>query len=834
MLKTKFALPFLCAAGTFAFPFPLSAEPLGVSEDTILRDVNEFSAVYTQAYEIKTEKTQVSLTFHQEVDGAYAGTISGRGTLKKSGDANLVFEGSFDNFSPSNGAYVSVEAGTLTFNDNTQLLGTGIEIANNATLIFNCGNTFGLLKTTPSISVSDNDKVGIIENIGAGTVYLATAEGAALNVRAGKLVFSESASFSQISIGNGAELCIGNGNATGMISGNIQLAETGTLRFNRKSNADNPLVFGNTLTGSGEIIFDGNAPTYLGGELKNFTGSLTVNAGSALLWDSYKGESVETQISSVSVRGGSFGGNGSVAGSVDVYGNYFNPSGKERKYGGTLDLSSPGTTLKIGGNLNFASARQEPVQNEDGSYRWEICDYGGQTSVYLSEKGCGRVEVAGTVNLAGTVFLSGAQNLAPGKVAVFLHADNPIQGDFQLVSTSENIMLVSPRIAGLGFNEYGIASIENRKLRERAALREHDGISEFVDYLARETASNRPNEVAQVVNLAAGETLNDTINNFSPLAHCSLSAMAVRQSNLEVDYLARILEPNVAAPRSPDGLTVPANTQYFTTLLTEFVDNDDTVSSPIFNIDSIGVMSGIYRWVDGERLVGAALAIHHGTATPHGFSDASFADTALRFRAFAAMVPANASWNLLFGASAAVHYYDIDHATGTGTNRAEEGGLEAGAFFVWQMEDKLGETWTFRPFARFDLNYIRVDTVREEGSYSALEVDAFGYTSFRPRVGCGIEKTLIKQDQSQLNVGVDFSLVAELGKEPEITSRFQAYENSETTIRGTVEERGAFEITPRINFHVKEKWSIDAACRIQMTPDGGSSAAFSIGINSHF
>lgn len=827
MLKTKFALPFLCAAGTLVAPFSLLANP--VSENTTLRDINEFSAAYTQAYKIESQKT---LTFHQGIDGAYAGTISGKGTLKKTGNANLVFEGSFDNFGPSGGAYVSVEAGTLTFNDNTQLFGTGIGIANHATLIFNCGNTFGILKTAPSISVSDSNKIGIVENVGSGTVYLATAEGAILNVRAGKLVFSESISFSQINVGNGAELCIGNGNATGTLSGNIELAEAGTLRFNQRPNANNPLVFGNTLSGNGEIVFDGDSPTYLGGNLKNFTGTLSVNAGTALLWDT-QGESVETRISRVSIRGGSFGGNGSVAGSVDVYGKYFAQSSKDQN-GGVLDLTLPGSILRIGGNLNFDSARQEPIQNEDGSYTWRICDRGGQTEVNLGKNGCGRVEVAGTANLAGMISLSGDADLAPGKVAVFLHADNPIQGDFQLVSTTENIMLVSPGIAGIGFNEYGIASIENRKLRERPALREHDGISEFVDYLAEEAASNRPNEVAQAVNLAMGETLNDTINNFSPLAHCSLSAMAVRQSNLEVDYLTRILEPNITAPRSPDGLTVPANTQYFTTLLTEFVDNDDAVSSPIFNIDSIGVMSGIYRWVDGERLVGASLAVHHGTATPHGFSDASFADTALRFRAFAAMVPANASWNLLFGASAAVHYYDIDHATGTGTNHAEEGGLEAGAFFVWQMEDKLSETWTFRPFARFDLNYIRVDTVREEGSYSALKVDAFGYTSIRPRVGFGLEKMLIKHDQSQLNLGVDFSLVAELGKEPEITSRFQAYENSETTIRGTVEERGAFEITPRMDFHIKEKWTIDAACRLQMTPDGGSSAAFSIGINSHF
>lgn len=829
MFKTKFALPFLCTAGLAATSFFLQAAEISV--DTTLRDVNEFSPEYSENYSIASNAT---LTFSQESDGVYAGTISGSGVLEKTGDANLVFEGTLDSFNSP--AYLSVQAGTLTFSDAAGIVGTGIEIVNKATLVFNSNSSFGIPEgnTLPGISVSDNTQSGILDSIGAGTLYLASAEGAQLNVRAGTLIFGGAASFKQITVGDDAQLCIGNGNAAGSLSGDIALADTGTLRFNRKSDGSNPLTVNGAIAGKGQIIFDGNASVYLGGDLSKFSGTIAVNAGTALLLDiSGKGHYVESKASQVTVNGGSFGGNGSVAGNVDIRGKYF-AQGATDVSGGALNLTVGGGVLKIGGDLKFDSAQQEVVQNTDGSYALRICDYGGQTTVHLGESGCGRVEVAGTAQLAGTISLSGSDKVAPGTVAVFLRADNPIQGDFQLVSTSENIMLVSPGIAGLGFNEYGVAAIENRKLRERAAFREHDGISEFVDYLASETAADRPNEVAQTVNLASGDKIDQTVNNYSPLAHCSLSAMAVRQSNLEVDYLTRILSPGISAPQSSDGLTVPANTQYFTTVLTEFVDNDNDISSPIFNMNSIGVMSGIYRWVDGERLVGATLSLHHGTATPHGFSKGTFSDTALRLRAFASMVPANASWNLLFGASAAVHYYDIDHATPTGMNRAEEGGLEAGAFIAWQMEDDLGNAWTFRPFARLDFNYIRVDTVRESGSYSALEVDAFGYTSFRPRFGFGIEKALVKRDKSQLHLGVDFALVAELGDDPDITSRFKAYENSETTIRGTVEERGAFEITPRMHFNVYEKWAIDTACRIQISPDGGSSAAFTIGINSHF
>lgn len=830
MFKSKFALSFFCAAGSLACPFSLCAQEL-IASDTTFADINELSAGYAQDFKIDGGTTV--LTFEQNTDGEYAGSISGDGELKKSGDGNLLFEGKFDTFS----GFVSVDAGTLTISDRAEIVGSSIEFSNTATLIFNCNDRFGIPSgaENPGIEIfghdTENAKTGIVEKLGAGTLYLSGGEGSELRVYSGKIVFDGNAHFTKINVAESAELCIGNGNAYGGLSGDVTLESGATLCFNRNSQSDNPLYVNGAIGGSGTLVFNGDAYVYLGGDMTAFAGDILVNDGAALLLGE---KSVETNASSVEVCGGSFGGNGSVAGDVNIRGKYF-VQGASDVNGGALNLSVSGGVLKVGGDLTFDTARQEIVTDEEGNPQLRLCDYGGQTNVYLSESGCGRVEVAGTVTLAGTLIISGSENLTAGQVAVFLRADNPIQGDFQLVYASENTMIVSPGVAGIAWNEYGVASIENRKLRERVAFKEHDGISEFVDYIASQTELNRPNEVAQTVNLAMGERIDEAVNNYSPLAHCSLAGMPVRQSNLETDYLHRIFKPGLSAPPSPDGLTIPANTQYFTTVLTEFVDNDDDVGSPIYNSDSVGVMSGIYRWVDSERLVGGSLSIHHSSASVHGYSKSSFDDTALRARIFAGMMPANTNWNLIFGASAAVHYYDIDHATDTGMNRAEEGGLEAGAFFAWTMHDELGDGWLLSPFVRLDLNYIRVDTVREKGSYSALEVDAFGYTSVRPRLGFGIEKAFQKRLSAQtLTLGMDFALVAELGKDPRITSEFKAYEDSCTTIRGSVEERGAFEITPRMHFEIAPKWILDMAIRVQVTPDGGSSAAFSLGLNSRF
>ena len=110
MLKSKFALSFFCSAALFALPLSANAQQL-ISANTTITDLNEFSANYTQDFKIDGATTV--LTIRQNTDGEYAGTISGNGELKKTGDANLVFEGSLGTFD----GFISVSEGALTLSD---------------------------------------------------------------------------------------------------------------------------------------------------------------------------------------------------------------------------------------------------------------------------------------------------------------------------------------------------------------------------------------------------------------------------------------------------------------------------------------------------------------------------------------------------------------------------------------------------------------------------------------------------------------------------------------------------------------------------------------------
>ena len=818
MFRPKHTVPFLtlsalvaagvCATATDEIP------ATSVSQSTTVLNLSG-----AENYKLSDGAT---LTANQVVDGSYSGTILGTGTLAKTGDGALNFSGKFDSFNGN----VKISAGVMVFEDGASVSGHAIEISNSGVLVFNQSGNFD------GKQISIEGKNGSVESTGAGTTTLGTSKGAELDVRAGKLVADGVFEFDKIRIAADAELCIGTGNANNGLVGNVEIASAGTLRFDRKSASDNPLIFNGSISGSGEIVLDNEAQIRFTGEKHTHTGAITLNAGTLFFMNE---KQVEVASSKITLNGGTLGGNAKIAGSVDVLGRYSPASSSSPLLGGMLNLGIAGATLSVGGDLTFDPVELEIVTDKDGNQSWRIANYGGSAQVSLSELGCGKIEIAGKTTLGGTLILSAAEGIKPGQVRVFLDAKGGFEGAFEVVSVqSDNVMLVTEGVGGIRAGQLGVASIENRNLRKRAAFREHTGTKKFVNLIASWTAADAPNEVGQSVNLAMGDGIADSVNNFSPLAHSALVGMGVRQSNLEVDFLRRSFVPGMTPPASPDGISVPANMQYFATFLSEFVDHDDSIDSPIYDSSSFGVMAGAYSWIDEERIAGATVAVHRGSAQTHGYKKGTLEDNALRMRAFVGFMPKNSDWSLLFGVSAAGHYYDLNRETDTGTNRADEFGLEAGFFAAWSYRDALGDNWFFTPYARFDFNYVRVDTVRESGSASALEVDAFGYASYRLRFGSGVEKKILKEGGTEMVVGLDFGCVAELGRDSYISSNFKNFANSKTTVRGAAEDRFSFEFTPRLTYRLDAHWVVEAAYNLQFSVDNSSSAAFTLGVRTTF
>lgn len=825
MLRTSIAVPFLCTAALLLPAVRAHAE--SVDTDTT---VNNLSAA-SPDYEIATNRT---LTVNQVVDDVYSGTLSGSGAFKKTGDAILTFKGKFDGFS----GFINLESGGLKIASGAGTPGQGLEILNTGTLIFDQSGDYA--GTSFRINGGTSGRhTGILENVGAGTTTLNSASGSALYVRAGTLVFDGSADFDTIFVSRDAELSIGKGTAWGTLFGNVALETGAKLRFNTVSDTTE-YNYAGTISGTGEVVFSGKSSTVFSAD-QTYTGTTTLNAGTLIFFDAKDAKrQIKVASPKITLDGGWLGGNAQIAGAIEVKGKHF-PAGTSAEIAGGLQLGVAGTVLSVNGDVNFEPWQVEVITDSlTGTQTLRVANYGGATSVTLSENGTGRLDVAGTLNLAGTLVLSASGNLTPGQVHIFLNAGTLV-GDFDhVVNQSEKVMLVSSGVMGVGENQFGIATIENRNLRARPAFREHNGLSGFVNYIAQQAALSAPHEVAQAVNLAMGKNIGATVNNFSPLPYCSLLGMGMRESNLETDFLRNIFRPDLDAPKSKTGTAVEKNLQFFAGTLAEFVQHNETHSTPIYDFNTLGAIAGIYTWIDEERVVGGSLSAHRAVASTHGYGG-NFVDNALRARAFVGFLPRHADWTLLIGTSLGGHLYDINRNTGTGRNFADEAGIDIGAFVAFNYREALEKNYFFTPYARFDYNHVRLDTVRETGSVSALEIGSVNYNSFRARAGAGLEWRRAGAEigagvpaSESLTLGCDFGIVAELGGDPKMNSHFVNYANSHTTISGTVEERVLLEISPRMNAQFNNGWGINAVWRFQCALEGSYSNAFNFGVYKRF
>ena len=120
--------------------------------------------------------------------------------------------------------------------------------------------------------------------------------------------------------------------------------------------------------------------------------------------------------------------------------------------------------------------------------------------------------------------------------------------------------------------------------------------------------------------------------------------------------------------------------------------------------------------------------------------------------------------------------------------------------------------------------------MEESGTESRLKVERITSNNYRFRFGSGLEYTATEGR----TFGIDFGFVANLGEKPSIRSEFADYENSRTTIDGTVPERMSFELAPHVGLDLGKGWTLDAVYRLQLPFDGEASHGFSIGFGKKF
>lgn len=244
------------------------------------------------------------LAFSRSDRVAFAGSISGGGVLRQTGNGTTVLTGSVA------ASQTRIEAGMLS-----------VEGANafDGDVVISAGATLNFAKT------QEFSYRNVIS--GAGRLV---QSGAGLN---GKLILLGTNTFTGgTTIVSGATLQLGSnsdgGSSSGSLSGDV--VNDGTLILNRS----NDLVLAGVMSGSGSLIKNGVGRATISGN-NTYTGITQVNSGELAVNGSLGNTNVSV------ATGATISGTGAIGGNVDVAG-FLNPG------------QSPGT-MTIGGNLTLSS-----------------------------------------------------------------------------------------------------------------------------------------------------------------------------------------------------------------------------------------------------------------------------------------------------------------------------------------------------------------------------------------------------------------------------------------------------------------------------------------------
>ena len=793
-----------------------------------------------------TIASDTTLSVVQQIDGDYAGTLSGSGVFVKKGDANLTLSGTV---SLSGSEAMSVEEGALTLAGGIALPERqfAIKVSETGTLVLAPADA----DATAQLVVSGEGTV-----VSTGTAHAESLAGGTLSVNAGTLAVQNATAFDEIRVLAGATLQVGTGTAASQaqLSGNVSLEKDASLVFNRSDNSS--IRYDGQISGQGDVAFSGSSAVFFaGGADQTYEGTTTVNAGGMIFEratqtgsdgnEYYDPEAKAATLSSaqISVNGGNgavFGGHVTAKGDVSVNGTAFSSvsdwEGKigENTFGawhygaGTLYAGS-GQTLTIEGNLKIAETELEIWFPSETTYDY-AGNSGGAMRVEFGALGAGKVVALGNVELGGTLILAGAEGLEPGQSAVIFESDpGKTSGAFSGVAYgSDNVVLLLPGVGGIREGQLGMATTENRNVRERASFNEHEGAGEFVDYLVSQ--ADGMNKVAQAVALAGSDAVTDVVNNFSPLAYSAFAETAMHQSDAEwTMILHEISRAREHRPESEDGVRVPANFTFFSGLLTDFIDHEDGEKQPVYDFNSIGVYAGGHTWLDDERIAGFSVGVHRSSAQPHG-DGGSLDDSALRAKIFAVFAPKFSEWFLTLGGTVGLHYYDAERNTLLGENSGTTDGVDAGLFLAFNYREKIADGLYFTPRLSLEYNFSYVGGFEEHGTASRLDLRRITTNTYRVRAGAGFEY----RPTAEKLFGIDFGFVANFGERPRIVSEFVEYENSRTTVKGTLGESMLFEIAPRVGVDLGNGWSADAVYRAQCSFEGSFGQAFSIGFSKEF
>ncbi len=399
----------------------------------------------------------------------YAGVISGTGSLTKSGAGTLTLTGS-----NTHTGGTTVSAGTLQIGNGGTSGSLSGNITNNAGLLFNRSDALtygGMISGTGSLTKS-----------GAGTLTLTGS-----NTHTGGTTVSA------------GTLQIGNGGASGSLSGNI--TNNAALIFNRSD----ALTYAGDMSGTGALTKSGAGTLTLTGA-NTHTGGTTVSAGRLV---------VNGSLGAVTLSGGTLGGSGTIGGFT-------------ANSGSTIAPGNSIGTLNVTGNADFAAGSTYEVEVDSAGNADKIVATGGVS-----------IDPNAKVNILAENGTDDGSTYAPSTTYTIITAGSAVNGKFGTVT--DNFAFLD---AALVYNPKDVTLTLTRNAAPFASVGRTPNQTAVANGVSSLTAGNA------VYNAVVGLSADGARTAFDRLSgeiHPSINGQLLEDSHLVRDAaLARMLAPEEA------------------------------------------------------------------------------------------------------------------------------------------------------------------------------------------------------------------------------------------------------------------------------------------------
>ncbi|HJR56016.1 MAG TPA: autotransporter-associated beta strand repeat-containing protein [Rhizomicrobium sp.] len=396
----------------------------------------------------------------------FGGVISGTGGLVKTGNGTLILSGA----NTYTGG-TTISAGTLQLgNGNIAGSVTG-NIVNNATLVFNPGNTVTY--------------AGVISGTGG------------VRIDSGEIILTANNSYTGGTTVAGSNLQLGNGGAAGSVAGNI--VSNGFLRFNRSDS----VTFSGVISGSGSLTQLGAGTLILTGA-NTYTDFTSISAGTLQIGNGGTSGSIASSEvlnngalvfnrSDAVTFGGGIIGAGTITktggGTLILTGDSGPFRGVTTISAGILQLGNGGTDGALGGNI---------VNNAILAF-----NRSNEMTIATVISGTGAVQQNGT----GTTILTGANTYTGGTTvnAGKLQIGNGGSAGSVAGNIVNNATMTFNRTDNVTFN--GVISGTGRLVKDGSG---HLFITSAQTYAGGTTITNGNLHIAD-----GGSVLGDILNNFT-------------------------------------------------------------------------------------------------------------------------------------------------------------------------------------------------------------------------------------------------------------------------------------------------------------------------------